>query len=760
MDLYAMSTSESEACYPSESGSEVVEPKISVRVESCLLCAATAVEYDIEGNVIKRETISDSAYEDDVVKKWSSEQLLMFLSQSLGLKNKCKRKSGWGLQLDPFPFCQMCEVLLNSLAHVYWKLEELQDLLKGKMEEAEELFRNHKLYEKHDKAYWEFRKDAIGEKKLSPKTYLSTWKKRKAQAVRPTIKVKRSRTKKKKNDQNSGETSMRLDPDHGLSPGDEDDSKVSLSTRVLRKRGVSQSYYEQDEEWSPELPTVTEEKVEQLIVPEDLDDTPFLSSPAKQVVKVQKKYKKWKPAKGRKVERERNAPPHIPRGIGVECSSALVPVLVSKNKRFRLLRTTKTKSRRNGFLERDPATGNITYTTGFGNRFGTFRTILLFKHIELEGDEEGKMGYQCTSNSCQQTFPLLISSHKQQQLFREHYLASHSDRYKCKLCPQPQQDAPQPQHKNREEFLEHLKKYHGIKTMGAYNTKKWGSGGPLKTTLLPNGCCKTCGMPGLSVEGAKYKAHLLSHMNEEERSEAMVLEGRVYKELVSPTPQQMESGCVNQCQVCGKFITQGVVGLKRHQLDNHENVVTITPAEAAMIKDRQKEPQICSICGVSMYSKKCLEVHTAKFHPDGKWDGPFKCKFPACPHNSSDEPSLKVHIEEEHGESVEAQAGVLCKICGRVLATPWTLKMHGLVHSGEKKHQCTLCSKTFPLKSTLKLHLATKHGLGAQKLTCEEEGCGKFFINRIYFRIHMRKVHGIFVKNWKSKGRQAGVKKD
>ncbi|ODM89098.1 Zinc finger and BTB domain-containing protein 16-A [Orchesella cincta] len=738
-------------CKPSPcSSGNVEELKVSFRLDSCLLCAGTAVVYDAEGKVIKRESTNWS--EDVVGNNWSNGQLFMFLCQALNVKKKWKKKNGWKLQLDPFPFCETCEGLINSLAEVYSKLEELQSVIKWKLEEAEQLFMKDNLYEKHERAYLEFRKDALGEKvqsavlkrslrRKSPRTKMSKVSHQKVNdevsAPSKQTEVSPSTTLQSENSISDDEEMVDQLPvtatpeDDPLDPGFEADVNIPTPGRMLRKRArkteqrsistaTSKNEEHDDQSQVPTLSVVHD------TIPNDDDCQSPQAKPRRKC--RSKKKKATPPSKMKRISR---------------CVDT-VSVAISKNERIELKRTTYKKGRSHGFMERDPTTGGIAYTTGFGNRFGTYRTTLNFKQVELEGD---KFGYECTS--CSQTFPLLISSDKQQKVFFAHYLSAHSDRYKCKVCKYNP-----PRYANRQELLKHLESTHGIKTISDYHNKRQRRK-DLTPEMIYNGC-RVCGKPGLDCRSSDYRQHLLSHMNEEEKLEALTVAGRRHKELLAPTQQQLENdSTLSFCQSCGRFITKGELGLKRHQLEFHPDLVD--PAEKSNVKN------LCSICGATLYNKTSLRTHMKSQHPNGKWDGPLKCKFPGCSHNSTGEPNLKVHVEEEHGQSEEARRGVLCTTCGKILSSAWTLKGYKYklqnftlcqgswnVHSGAKPWKCSICSKAFPLKNTLELHLTTKHGVGAEVFKCEVEGCGKLYPIRRYLTLHKRTVHGIFTKKRKS----------
>ena len=45
-----------------------------------------------------------------------------------------------------------------------------------------------------------------------------------------------------------------------------------------------------------------------------------------------------------------------------------------------------------------------------------------------------------------------------------------------------------------------------------------------------------------------------------------------------------------------------------------------------------------------------------------------------------------------------------CTLCAKVFTKPSNLRVHMLVHSGEKPHGCEQCGKTFSLAGELKKH--------------------------------------------------------
>ncbi|CAL8136179.1 unnamed protein product [Orchesella dallaii] len=694
---------------------EEEEVKLKVRVDSCLLCAQPAVNYDCDGNIIKREDLLTMSEENG---KWGNEELFRSLCQILGLEREKRSKQNWKLNLNPFPFCEECKNLMNSVAEVYSKLEELRNLLKRKIEGGEELFSKDNLYETHDKSYLEFRRDAFAGKFIGGGPSVD-------------ISGKKAHRSKRSQCQNSQEykRKLRKPPCHNQeykyqrSSDDDDGDEVPGKHQYIPSTSPPSQ-------------------------PENLHNSNGTQETLPKTSTSQKLNENDEPLKKKTTRRY---------------SYDKVKVKLGNNKKRLLLRTTFS-SANIGFLERDGKTGSITYSTGMGNRFKSKRTTLIFNQVE----REGKIDYQCSS--CSSHLQMFSCNRKQQKLFRQHFLSQHSTHYVCRLCPISKQI---PRHTSKQELLDHLNSVHSIDSMKNYakrrsarftrNKRKiqthphplpeesaflTGEFSPAALETVIDVACPVCGMPFDDRRSQSYKQHLYTHLSEKEKEEKAKYCGRKPKEiLTAPPEEQVSSGFITQCQTCGKFITNGEHGLLLHMRDFHE-IFTSSSSSSQLL---QNTKVLCSLCGVSLADKYVLARHMDTRHPNGEWDGPFKCKFDGCTESLETELNLKIHIKEEHGQSAESTKGILCFKCGKVLASKQTLKQHELVHLGKKPHECHLCKNKFTVKGSLQLHLTIVHGVGTESLKCDEEGCGKMFANRKYFQVHRRTQHGIYLKKGKNR---------
>jgi len=148
----------SQACSNDWNSDDDDEHKSSPRMVPCLLCGQVAVTYDFEGNVIKQESsrvIKALGYHNEVFK---------YLCKSLKLDDDNDDDGGnspWDFENEPFPFCESCEELLDSLVKVYYKLEEVEKEIKERIVGAEGKYVDENLYSNLDGRYKRFRKRAL-----------------------------------------------------------------------------------------------------------------------------------------------------------------------------------------------------------------------------------------------------------------------------------------------------------------------------------------------------------------------------------------------------------------------------------------------------------------------------------------------------------------------------------------------------------------------------------------------------------------------
>ena len=123
-------------------------------------------------------------------------------------------------------------------------------------------------------------------------------------------------------------------------------------------------------------------------------------------------------------------------------------------------------------------------------------------------------------------------------------------------------------------------------------------------------------------------------------------------------------------------------------------------------------------------------------HLDGRWLRAVECFHVELPepeaNNDHDVAERSNNLVVESNEKIKLDpaprqkkvTAFPCNQCDTVLATPYSLKVHSLaIHSKEKPHSCSVCSKAFAQKSHL-----TKHELmhsGKKNWLCSI--CGKHF---------------------------------
>ncbi|KAI5635918.1 zinc-finger double domain-containing protein [Phthorimaea operculella] len=167
------------------------------------------------------------------------------------------------------------------------------------------------------------------------------------------------------------------------------------------------------------------------------------------------------------------------------------------------------------------------------------------------------------------------------------------------------------------------------------------------------------------------------------------------------------------CPLCYDAF-MGYLGLKVHMGIMHKQAVNCGSCGAQFDNQRALDKHLehsvdnvcvagvrpCPQCGESFPTEKLLKKHfddTHRTEPTCEQCGKsFPTKF-----------KLITHMQEHRkgGESTQA-AGFICETCGRGNFKNLTqLATHQRVHTGERPYKCSLCTKTFRVKTLLKGHM-------------------------------------------------------
>ena len=106
----------------------------------------------------------------------------------------------------------------------------------------------------------------------------------------------------------------------------------------------------------------------------------------------------------------------------------------------------------------------------------------------------------------------------------------------------------------------------------------------------------------------------------------------------------------------------------------------------------------------------------------------------SCNKSFPQKSSLKIHIR-----SVHHGINHKCIFCGKSFPLKSSLKIHiRIVHDGIKSHKCILCGKSFPHENSLKIHIHTVHE-GKKDHKCNF--CGKYFSQKGSVKRHINEFH-------------------
>ncbi|KAM4597849.1 uncharacterized protein ACJ7VT_021412 [Polymixia lowei] len=130
----------------------------------------------------------------------------------------------------------------------------------------------------------------------------------------------------------------------------------------------------------------------------------------------------------------------------------------------------------------------------------------------------------------------------------------------------------------------------------------------------------------------------------------------------------------------------------------------------------------CQICGRTFFHKGTLTHHMKTHRPNF-------CHI--CKQHFPQKHKLETHLCVPPVPSQKFSNA--CKLCGKTFATQSALKIHYVVHTGEKPHRCSLCGKGFTQKGNLKCHLRVH--TGERPFRCGK--CGKSFTQKVNLNHHL-----------------------
>ncbi|XP_017087785.2 uncharacterized protein [Drosophila bipectinata] len=139
----------------------------------------------------------------------------------------------------------------------------------------------------------------------------------------------------------------------------------------------------------------------------------------------------------------------------------------------------------------------------------------------------------------------------------------------------------------------------------------------------------------------------------------------------------------------------------------------------------------CDTCNRRFHGDYNLRVHMFKAHMLG--DLPYLCSM--CPRRFDRQVDMERHKQRSHFDK-----GLKCEYCEKTFAVAHDLKVHTLIHTGERPHVCEVCGKSFRLKLLLDHHINGVH-LNIRPHACHL--CDKSFRKKFELSNHIKGHYNI-----------------